>query len=59
MLVEHFKAKPVKMHHKSKELRCWEVPMHTIEKFRAGDKAFASKLLHDRMEKKRNDTHPY
>ena len=59
MLVEYFKAKPVKIHYKSKELRCWEVPMHTIEKFRAGDKAFASKLLHDRMEKKRNEPHPY
>ena len=59
MLVEHFKAKPIKIHHKSKELRVWEVPRETIEKFEAGDKAFGSKLLRDRMEKIRNEPHPY
>ena len=59
MLVEHFKAKPVKMHHKSKELRCWEVPQETITKFTQGDKAFGHKLLRERMDKIRNEPHPY
>ena len=59
MLVEHFKAKPVKIHHKSKELRCWEVPMHTVEKFKKGDTDFGQKLFRERMEKIRNEPHPY
>ena len=59
MLVEHFKAKPVKIHYKSKELRCWEVPHETVTKFEVGDTDFGQKLFRERMDKIRNEPSPY
>jgi hypothetical protein len=37
MLTETFKATPIKIHHKGKELRCWEADRDAIEKYKNSD----------------------
>ena len=59
MLTEYFKSRPIKLHYNSKELRCWEVPVKAIERFKNGDNEFATKLVHDRMDNDRRTPNPY
>lgn len=59
MLVEHFKAKPVKIHYKSKELRCWEVPYSSITKFENGDLYFGHQITKERLSKIKYNSPPF
>jgi len=34
MLTETFKAHPMKVHHKGKELRCWEAELNAVDKYK-------------------------
>ena len=58
MLVEYFKAKPVKIHYKSKELRCWEIPYSSITKFENGDLEFRHQVQKERLSKIKYNSPP-
>ena len=51
MLTEKFKARPVKIFGKNRELRCWEVPIAAVKAWENSDEEFYHESSREHFDK--------